>query len=119
VDRLSGKVAVVTGAASSGEGVGNGAATAILFAREGAKVVLVNRSPDRAKILEEQIRSEGGDATAFPADITQPNTVEAMAAFAVERYGRLISCTTTSASRHPARRRRSISKNGTASSKQT
>jgi NAD(P)-dependent dehydrogenase (short-subunit alcohol dehydrogenase family) len=89
VDRLSGKVAVVAGAASSGEGVGNGAATAILFAREGARVILVNRSPDRAKALEEQIRSEGGDATAFPADITQPNAVEAMAAFAVERYGRL------------------------------
>ena len=39
VARLSGKVAIVTGAASRGEGVGNGAATAILFAREGAKVV--------------------------------------------------------------------------------
>ena len=42
-DRLKSKVAVVTGAASRGEGVGNGMATAILFAREGAKVVLVNR----------------------------------------------------------------------------
>ena len=45
-DRLKGKVAIVTGAAPRGEGVGNGMATAILFAREGAKVVLVNRSAE-------------------------------------------------------------------------
>ncbi len=87
--RLTGKVAVVTGAASRGEGVGNGAATAILFAREGAKVVLVNRDPGRASVLEEQIRSEGGEAVAFAADVTRPEDAEAMAAFAVERYGRL------------------------------
>jgi NAD(P)-dependent dehydrogenase (short-subunit alcohol dehydrogenase family) len=89
MDRLAGKVAVVTGAASRGEGVGNGAATAILFAREGAKVVLVNRDLERAQVLEQQIRGEGGDASAFAADITQPEAAEAMAAFAVERYGRL------------------------------
>ncbi len=87
--RLASKVAIVTGAASQAEGVGNGAAVAILFAREGAKVVLVNRSLERAKALEEAIRSEGGEATAFAADVTQPEATEAMAAFAVERYGRL------------------------------
>ena len=87
--RLLDKVAIVTGAASRGEGVGNGAATAILFAREGAKVVLVNRDLDRGKALEAQIRGEGGEATAFAANVTQPDAAEAMAAFAVERYGRL------------------------------
>jgi NAD(P)-dependent dehydrogenase (short-subunit alcohol dehydrogenase family) len=87
--RLTGKVAIVTGAASRGEGVGNGSATAILFAREGAKVVLVNRDPERAMTLEAQIRAEGGEATAFAADVTRPEAAEAMAAFAVERYGRL------------------------------
>jgi NAD(P)-dependent dehydrogenase (short-subunit alcohol dehydrogenase family) len=87
--RLSGKVAVVTGAASQAEGVGNGAATAILFAREGAKAVLVNRGLDRAEALAERIRSEGGEAAAFAADVTRPEAAEAMAAFAVERYGRL------------------------------
>ena len=46
---LQGKVAVVTGAAPRGEGVGNGMATALQFAREGAKVVLVNRSAERAE----------------------------------------------------------------------
>src|SRR5947209_5456710 len=87
--RLAGKVAIVTGAAAQAEGVGNGSAVAILFAREGARVVLVNRNLDRAKALEETIRSEGGDVTAFAADVTQPEATEAMAAFAVERYGRL------------------------------
>ena len=48
---LTGRVAVVTGAAPRGEGVGNGMATAILFAREGAKVVLVNRDRARAEKL--------------------------------------------------------------------
>ena len=87
--RLTGKVAVVTGAASRSEGIGNGAASAILFAREGARVVLVNRDRERAKALEKQIRSEGGEASACAADVTQPEASEAMAAFAVERYGRL------------------------------
>ena len=87
--RLTGKVAIVTGAASRGEGVGNGSATAMLFAREGAKVVLVNRKLDHAQALEATIRAEGGDATAFAADVTQPEAAEAVAAFAQERYGRL------------------------------
>ena len=63
--RLTGKVAIVTGAASRGEGVGNGAAAAILFAREGAKVVLVNRDLERSGALETRIRNEGGEASAF------------------------------------------------------
>lgn len=87
--RLSGKVAIVAGAASRGEGVGNGAATAILFAREGAKVVLVNRTPERAEALAETIRAEGGEASVFAGDITREDAAEAMAAFAVERYGGL------------------------------
>ena len=84
-----GKIAIVTGAASQGEGVGNGAAVAILFACESAKVVLVNRHAERARLLEDRIRTEGGEATAFGGDVTQPEATEAMAAFAVERYGRL------------------------------
>ena len=52
----------MTGAAPRGEGVGNGMATAILFAREGAKVVLVNRSAERAEKLAKQIKDEGGEA---------------------------------------------------------
>ena len=67
--RLAGKVAVVTGAAPRGEGVGNGMATAILFAREGAKVVLVNRSAERADKLAKQIKDEGGEAAVFTGDV--------------------------------------------------
>lgn len=87
--RLAGKVAVVTGAAPRGEGIGNGMATAILFAREGAKVVLVNRNADRAEALAEQIRGEGGEAAVFAGDVTEADAAEAMSAFAAERYGRL------------------------------
>ncbi|HZZ88066.1 MAG TPA: SDR family NAD(P)-dependent oxidoreductase [Caulobacteraceae bacterium] len=87
--RLAGKVAIVTGAAPQAEGIGNGTAAAILFAREGAKVVLVNRSLERAKALEATIRAEGGEAAAFAADVTDAEATEAMAAFAAERYGRL------------------------------
>src|SRR6516165_11219261 len=87
--RLNNKVAVVTGAAPRGEGVGNGMATAILFAREGAKVVLVNRSAERAEKLAWQIKGEGGEAAVFAGDVATSEAAEAMAAFAVERYGRL------------------------------
>jgi NAD(P)-dependent dehydrogenase (short-subunit alcohol dehydrogenase family) len=88
-DRLKGKVAVVTGAAPRGEGVGNGMATAILFAREGAKVVLVNRSAERAEKLAEQIRGEGGEASVFAGDVAREDVCEAMAEFTVKQYGRL------------------------------
>mgnify|MGYP003592944175 CR=1 FL=1 len=88
-DRLKGKVAVVTGAAPRGEGVGNGMATAILFAREGAKVVLVNRSAERAEKLARQIRDEGGEASVFAGDVAREDVCEAMAEFAVKQYGRL------------------------------
>jgi NAD(P)-dependent dehydrogenase (short-subunit alcohol dehydrogenase family) len=87
--RLTGKVAIVPGAAAQAEGVGNGSAVAMLFAREGARVVLINRNLKRATALQETIRAEGGEAAAFAADVTQPEATEAMAAFAVERYGRL------------------------------
>jgi NAD(P)-dependent dehydrogenase (short-subunit alcohol dehydrogenase family) len=71
-DRLKGKVAVVTGAAPRGEGVGNGMATALLFAREGAKVVLVNRSAERAEKLAQQIKSEGGEASRATSPSPRP-----------------------------------------------
>jgi NAD(P)-dependent dehydrogenase (short-subunit alcohol dehydrogenase family) len=89
VDRLKGKVAVVTGAAPRGEGVGNGMATAIQFAREGAKVVLVNRSAERAEKLAKHIKDEGGEAAVFAGDVAKPEVCEAMADFAVKKYGRL------------------------------
>ena len=57
--RLKGKVAIVTGAGSRGEGVGNGKATAVLFAREGAKVVLVDKELDVVNETLAMIEAEG------------------------------------------------------------
>lgn len=87
--RLTGKVAIVTGAASSGPGVGNGKAISILFAREGARVLLVNRSEEHASELQREIEAEGGECSTFAADISVKEQVEAMIEAAVSRYGRL------------------------------
>ena len=87
--RLTGKVAIVTGAASSGPGVGIGKAISILFAREGARVLLVNRTEEHASELQREIEAEGGECSIFAADISVKEQVEAMIEAAVNRYGRL------------------------------
>ena len=88
-DRLAGKVALVTGAGSSGSGVGNGKATAILFAREGASVVCVDQVAERAAETVALIEAEGGAAIGLEADVTQRDDCERMVAAAVTSYGRL------------------------------
>ena len=60
-DRLANKVAIVTGAGSIGEGWGNGKATAVLFAREGARIMAVDVNAAAARETAEIITSEGGD----------------------------------------------------------
>ena len=70
--RLEGKVAIVTGAGSSGEGVGNGKAASILFAREGAKVLLADFEEDRARETLRIIQEEGGVASTIQGDMTTP-----------------------------------------------
>jgi NAD(P)-dependent dehydrogenase (short-subunit alcohol dehydrogenase family) len=87
--RLEGKVAIVTGAGSSGPGVGTGKATSTLFAREGAKVLLVDRVARRAEETLATIREEGGEASVFAADVTRAEECQAAVAAAVERYGAL------------------------------
>ena len=87
--RLEGKVAIVTGAGSRGPGIGNGKATAILFAREGAKVLLVDRVPERADETLGIINSEGGEASVFTGNVANVTDCEAIVAAAVERYGKL------------------------------
>ena len=87
--RLEGKVAIVTGAGASGEVMGNGKATAILFAREGAKVLLVDNQEDRAAQTLDTITSEGGKASVFTADVSRADDCEAMVQAAVQKYGRL------------------------------
>ena len=87
--RLAGKVAIITGAGSSGPGVGNGKAAAILFAREGAQVLLVDAVPERAEETLAIIKEEGGIASVFAADVTNAEDCRRMVAAAVDRYGRL------------------------------
>ena len=87
--RLEGKVAIVTGAGSRGPGVGNGKAAAVLFAREGASVLLVDAQVERAEETLAMIESEGGTASVFQADVTNEDDCRDMVNAAVERYGRL------------------------------
>ena len=87
--RLQGKVAIVTGAGSSGPGIGNGKATSILFAREGARVLVVDQVVDRAEETLAMIREEGGEASVFQADVTVAEDCRLMVEAAVDRYGQL------------------------------
>ena len=87
--RLKDKVAIVTGAGSRGPGLGNGKATAILFAREGAKVLCVDSEQGRAEATMREIRMEGGTAEAFAADVTRAAECRAMVHEAATRWGGL------------------------------
>ncbi|ROO85903.1 NAD(P)-dependent dehydrogenase (short-subunit alcohol dehydrogenase family) [Actinocorallia herbida] len=86
--RVEGKVAIVTGAGSTpGPGIGTGKATAVVLAREGARVLLVDLYPERAEDTLRLIEKEGGEASVFAADVTRAVDCEEMVATAVERYG--------------------------------
>ena len=87
--RLAGKTAIVTGAGSRAPGIGNGRAAAILFAREGADVLLVDRDEGAALATRELIREDGHEAEVLAADVTSAEDCQAMAAAAVQRFGGL------------------------------
>jgi NAD(P)-dependent dehydrogenase (short-subunit alcohol dehydrogenase family) len=86
---LDGKVAVVTGGGAVGDGIGNGRATAILLARAGARVVVVDREGALAKRTVEMIGAGGGEAIAVEADVTRAADCAAMVQAALDRFGRL------------------------------
>src|SRR5262245_34024992 len=88
-DRLRGKVAIVTGAGSRGPGLGNGKAAAILFGREGARVLCVDQVLERAEETVGLVRAEGGEAAAVAADVTRADNCRAMVEAAVARWGGL------------------------------
>jgi NAD(P)-dependent dehydrogenase (short-subunit alcohol dehydrogenase family) len=82
--RLQDKVAMITGGNS-----GIGEATARLFTKEGARVAILARREEEGRAVEKAIRSEGGQITFFPCDVTDRSAVEAAVALTVSMYGGL------------------------------
>jgi NAD(P)-dependent dehydrogenase (short-subunit alcohol dehydrogenase family) len=87
--RLQDKVAIVTGAGSVGPGWGNGRATAVRFAEEGAKIFAVDRNLDSTAETVERVKAVGGDIVVHQCDVTDSKSVAAMVAACVARYGRV------------------------------
>ena len=88
-NRLEGKVAIVTGAGSIGPGIGNGKASAIVYAREGARVMLVDRNLKAAEETKRLIDEEGGDCITFQADVTKSSDCKAMVDRCIQTFGRV------------------------------
>ena len=87
--RLQGLVAIVTGAGSVGPGWGNGKAAAVLFAREGAQILAVDRSEDAAQETRSLIRAEGGVCEVAVGDVSAAVFVADMIESCLGRFGRL------------------------------
>jgi NAD(P)-dependent dehydrogenase (short-subunit alcohol dehydrogenase family) len=86
---LAGKVAIIAGGGAAGEGIGNGRAAAILLARSGAQVLVVDRDLALAERTAGMISAEGGTAAAHRADLTDNAQCRDMVAAALDRFGRL------------------------------
>ena len=88
--RLQNKVAIVVGAGQTpGDTIGNGRAAAILFAREGARVVLVDRDRVSARETQAVIETEGGECFVCEADVTRAEDCLAFTRAALDAYGRI------------------------------
>ena len=88
--RLKDKVALVVGAGqAAGDTIGNGRATSILFAREGAKVIAVDRDLASAEETAEMIRAEGGDCTAVRGDVTNNEDCAGFVQACMDSHGRI------------------------------
>lgn len=88
--RLENKTAIVVGAGQTpGDTIGNGRAISVLFAREGARVMLVDRRLDSALGTKDIIDREGGVSQAFEADISRTKDCRQIAEKCVETYGRI------------------------------
>jgi NAD(P)-dependent dehydrogenase (short-subunit alcohol dehydrogenase family) len=88
-NRLEGKVAIVTGAGSIGDGWGNGKAAAYVYAKEGAKTFCVDFRLEAAEQTVKQIEAIGGEAIAYAADVTDEAAVNAMVDACMEAWGRV------------------------------
>jgi NAD(P)-dependent dehydrogenase (short-subunit alcohol dehydrogenase family) len=88
--RVQGKAAIVVGGGQTpGETIGNGRATAMVLAREGARVLVADRRQAAAQETVDLITAEGGQAWACEADITREDAVRRLVATALERLGRI------------------------------
>nr|WP_314624010.1 glucose 1-dehydrogenase [uncultured Noviherbaspirillum sp.] len=87
--RLAGRVALVTGAGSRSSDIGNGRAAAILLARQGAKVLLIDAVADAAIETEQMIAREGGVSMALQVDVTQPSECGKAVHAANDAWGRV------------------------------
>jgi NAD(P)-dependent dehydrogenase (short-subunit alcohol dehydrogenase family) len=88
--RLKDKIAIVVGAGQSpGEGLGNGRATVLRFAQEGASVMAVDNNLASAEETAAMVRQSGGVCVAFAADVTREATLAAMVEAARQRFGRI------------------------------
>jgi NAD(P)-dependent dehydrogenase (short-subunit alcohol dehydrogenase family) len=88
-NRLQDRVALVFGAGSSGPGWGNGKATAVTYAREGAHVVAIDINLDAARETEQVIRAEGFNCEAAMVDVTRSADVKALVDDVAKRHGRI------------------------------
>jgi NAD(P)-dependent dehydrogenase (short-subunit alcohol dehydrogenase family) len=88
--RVEGKAAIVVGGGQTpGQTIGNGRATAIVLAREGARVIVADRNVESAQETVDMIRAEAGQAWAVEADVTDEAAVRRLVAAGLERFGRL------------------------------
>src|SRR4029453_9354447 len=88
--RLKDKIAIVIGAGQSpGEGLGNGRATVLRFAEEGAKVMAVDRDLPSAEETASMVNQAGGECVAFQADVTKEASLAAAIVAAHKRWGRI------------------------------
>jgi NAD(P)-dependent dehydrogenase (short-subunit alcohol dehydrogenase family) len=88
-ERLKGKVVMLTGAGSVGPGWGNGKATAVLFAREGAKIFAIDINLEAAVETRQCIVEEGGECVVHEGDVSKASDVKAMVDHCLQEYGRI------------------------------
>ena len=89
IGKLAGRTCLVFGAGAAGEGIGNGRAIAMRFAREGAHVVATDRDLGLATVTKDMIEAEGGKCTALAGDVSRDEDVRAMVTAALGLAGRI------------------------------
>jgi len=87
--RLQDRIAIVTGAGSVGPGWGNGRATCVRFAEEGAKIFAVDRDLDKTAETVERVKAAGGEIVVQQCDVTKSDSIAAMVAACLKRFGRI------------------------------